>query len=62
MTAQKHRNLLTYIDDLKARLSVSDVPSKHQDSPAAYKEYLALELRRTQLRLENDPVVEPKSK
>jgi hypothetical protein len=60
MTPQKNQNLQNYLEDLYNRFASKEVPKKHQDSEKEYREYLALEIRRTKLRLETDLVVLPK--
>ena len=62
MTSQKNKNLQVYLEKQKTRLNSTDVPARHKSSMKEYKAWLTLDIARTAARLENDPVVEPKSK
>lgn len=60
MTPAKNQSLQNYLEKLTTSFNSKEVPDKHKDSVAEYKQYLALEISRTKLRLETDPVVLPK--
>lgn len=51
MTNDKRTALLKYADHLKHRLSTT-VPVKHQKDPAAFKQMLEIDLKKTLARIE----------
>jgi hypothetical protein len=61
MTSTKNANLKRYLEELTNRMKSKETP-KQWVTDKQYRDYLNLEIQRTQLRLETDPVVEPKSK
>lgn len=52
MNKDKVNSLMKHIDNYKNRLHTNFVPNRRKDQEAAYREYLELEITRTQRRID----------